>query len=156
MSVNLLLSLPPSICLPISLSCIHICLSFLLSVRLCIFTQSPLICIYFIRFYVYMHPCVNAGVCVSVSLYLSCPACVKFSQNIANHWPDVKPLCCFIYQYNGEDLARLSGLRLPLISEIYSQYGLFLPPGLRFYYGVWWLKMVPEEGGVGVPHKPHL
>lgn len=43
MSLNLLLSLPLSICLPISvsLSCIQICLSFLLSVRLCIFTQSP-------------------------------------------------------------------------------------------------------------------
>lgn len=93
MSVNLLLSFPPSICLPISgsLSCIQICLSFLLSVRLCIFTQSPLICIYFIRFYV--RASMRACVCVHISLYLSHPACLKFSQNIANHWPDVKPLC---------------------------------------------------------------
>lgn len=89
----------------------------------------------------------RGSVCVRISLYLSCPACVKFSQNIANHWPDVKPLCCFIYERNGKDLARLSGLRLPLISEMYSQYGLFLPPGLRFYYEVWRLKMVPGGGG---------
>lgn len=73
MSVNLLLSLPLSICLPISvsLSCILICLSFLLSVRLCIFTQSPLICIYFIRFYVHMRPCVRVKVCVCPYLSLS-------------------------------------------------------------------------------------
>lgn len=69
MSVNLLPSFPLSICLPISvsLSCIQICLSFLLSVRLCIFTQSPLICIYFIRFYV----CASVRACVCVHISIS-------------------------------------------------------------------------------------
>lgn len=70
MSVNLLLSFPLSICLPISvsLSCIQICLSFLLSVRLCIFTQSPLICIYFIRFYVCVRACLFACSYLPLSL----------------------------------------------------------------------------------------
>lgn len=35
----------------------------------------------------------RARVRIHICLYLSHPACLKFSQNIAIHWPDVKPLC---------------------------------------------------------------
>lgn len=84
MSPNLLLSLPLSICLPISvsLSCIQIRSSFLLSVRLCIFTQSPLISIYFIRFFFFFFGvcmCVRVRVCV---IFLSdCPSFHLFVSN---------------------------------------------------------------------------
>lgn len=37
--------------------------------------------------------CARPCVPVCISLYLSRPACLKFRQNIANHWPDVKPFC---------------------------------------------------------------
>lgn len=58
----------------------------------------PLISIYFIRFFLCVCVwCSSRTVALSVSFSLTHTACVKVCQNIANHWPDVKPLCEFFF-----------------------------------------------------------
>lgn len=156
MSVNLLLSFPLSICLPISvsLSCIQICLSFLLSVRFCIFTHSPLICIYFIRFYVCVCPCVP--VCAFTSLSISPTQLVSSSARTLQTTGQMSNLCASL---SVNATVRISHIWLTASAthfrNLFPICGFKLP-GLSLPFKVCWLKSVCEEGSAGVTFKAHL
>lgn len=92
---SLFVSLSLSICLhiSISLSGIQMCLPLVLSLEaLHIYHISPPVFLFHLWFFLGVWWS-SLTVPLSVSFSLTYTACVQVCQNIANHWPDVKPLC---------------------------------------------------------------